>query len=66
MVRCSICHFDTELDDVAIAGQVGARGICLRCYGRETSTARLVPAALRRVLSAALAAIDEAAPAPRG
>jgi hypothetical protein len=65
MVSCTICHFDTELDDVAIAREVGARGICLRCYGQATGTARPLPATLRRALGAALAAIDQAALAPR-
>jgi hypothetical protein len=46
-----ICHFDCELDD-----QVAAR-ICLRCYCRETDSAKPMPKSLRRQLIALLAAI---------
>jgi hypothetical protein len=55
MTTCSICRFETELDDVAVPGGAG-RCICLRCYARTTETARPMPKALQRELSAALAA----------
>ncbi len=55
MSICTICRFATELDDVVVATAPG-RCICLRCYGRETGSARPMPKALRRELSTALAA----------
>ena len=55
MHRCRICHFDTELDDVVLRFASGAC-LCLRCYSRETDSARPMPKALRHELSAALAA----------
>ena len=49
---CIICRFETELDDVVLFGS--SRCICLRCYMRETATARPFPARLRREVSAIL------------
>ncbi len=54
MLRCMICHFEVELDDVALGG-TGGRCVCLRCYGRETGTLRTLPKTLQRELRAALA-----------
>jgi hypothetical protein len=54
MFTCMICHFTTELDDVAVSGS-GARCVCLRCFTRETGTARPMPAALRHAVTALLA-----------
>ena len=59
MYRCRICHFETELDDVVVATAHGTC-LCLRCYGRETDSARPMPTALQRSLSAALAAVESA------
>lgn len=59
MVTCRICHFATELDDVVLQG-AGAGSICLRCYARETGTARPMPRALRREVSIALLATEPA------
>jgi hypothetical protein len=59
MYTCSICHFATELDDVVIAGPLGAC-ICLRCFGRETGSARPMPKALQRTLAAVLAELEPA------
>ena len=56
MFACTICRFATELDDVVVA-LAGDRCVCLRCYGRETASALRMPTALRRDVSAALAAI---------
>jgi hypothetical protein len=56
MFTCTICRFATELDDVVVA-MTGDRCVCLRCYGRETGGALRMPKALRRDLSAALAAM---------
>jgi hypothetical protein len=54
MFTCTICRFETELDDVAVAGGTG-RCVCLRCYARATGTAQPMPKALRRAIVAALA-----------
>ncbi len=54
MLTCTICHFDTELDDVVV-GRAPGRCICLRCYGRATGSARSMPKALQRAVSGALA-----------
>jgi hypothetical protein len=59
MYSCIICHFDVELDDVAVAG--GARScVCLRCYARETDSELPMPKQLRRELTATLAGIGVA------
>ena len=59
MAICRICRFATELDDVVVRG-AGGGCICLRCYGRETGSARPMPRALRRDLQAALTAPEAA------
>ena len=59
MSVCRICRFETELDDIVVRGACGGC-ICLRCYGRETGGARPMPKALRRELTAALAAPEPA------
>jgi ribosomal protein L40E len=56
MFTCLICRFDAELDDVAVRGS-GPRCICIRCFARETGTAKWMPKSLRSQLHAALAAI---------
>lgn len=56
MFTCLICRFDTELDDVAVPMQ-GGRCICLRCFVRETDTAKPMPKLLRRQIGSALATI---------
>jgi hypothetical protein len=57
MHPCILCHFDTELDDVALT--LAASGIiCLRCFDRETASQRPMPKPLRRQLEATLALID--------
>ena len=61
MFTCCICRFPTELDDVVVASAAGTGGcVCLQCFNRETDSARAMPKALRRELSAALAALDVA------
>jgi hypothetical protein len=57
MRTCRICRFDTELDDIVLALPSGAC-VCLRCYGRETGSARQMPKALRREVIVALAAFE--------
>jgi hypothetical protein len=58
MTTCTICRFETELDDVAVP--MSGSCICLRCFGRETGSARPMPKALRRELIAALAELEHA------
>ena len=59
MFTCTICRFETELDDVVVA--FAASGcVCLRCYGRETASALRMPKALRRDVSEALADLEPA------
>lgn len=59
MYRCNICHFDVLFDDVEVSGPAG-QCICLRCYRRETNTARPMPATLQHALIATLTALDAA------
>ena len=59
MATCTICRYETELDDVVLGGRTG-RCVCLRCYGRETESGRPMPKALRRELSAVLATLEVA------
>ncbi len=54
MFTCIICRFDSELDDVATPVR-GDRCICLRCYARETNSAKSMPKILRRQVISALA-----------
>ncbi len=57
MFICQLCRFEMYLDDVALRrGDDGC--ICLGCFSRETDSARPMPKALRRHLSAALATLD--------
>jgi hypothetical protein len=59
MKTCTICRFETELDDVALAGGPG-RCVCLRCFARETATELTMPKALRREIIAALVSVEVA------
>jgi hypothetical protein len=59
MTTCSICRFETELDDVVVARE-GGHCICLRCFTHETESDRPMPKALRRELIAVLAALEVA------
>jgi 5-methylcytosine-specific restriction endonuclease McrA len=56
MLTCTICHFETVLDDVVISRADGLC-VCLPCFGRETGSARPMSKTLRRELSAALAGL---------
>jgi hypothetical protein len=60
MTTCSVCHFETVMDDVMVAGERG-HIICVRCYYRATGAARPMPASLQRAVAAALELISEAA-----
>lgn len=51
-MRCYLCHFEVEPDDVAV-GSVAGRVICLRCYERETETGHPMPKWLRQQVSGA-------------
>ena len=57
MATCSICRSETELEDVVLGGRTG-RCVCLRCFDRETDSARLMSKALRRELIAILADVE--------
>jgi recombinational DNA repair protein (RecF pathway) len=59
MRTCTICHFQTELDDVAVTLATD-RCVCLRCFGRETGSAKPMPKNLRREIIAALSTADVA------
>jgi hypothetical protein len=54
MWTCTICRFETELDDVVVTMASG-HCICLRCFVRETGGGNPMPKALRRELTATLA-----------
>jgi len=54
MYTCAVCHFATELDDVAVQGP-GNLCVCLRCYARETGSERPMSTRLRREALATLA-----------
>ena len=54
IMTCRICRFGAELDDIVLRGETGWC-ICLRCYGRETDSARAMPKPLRQQLIALLA-----------
>ena len=53
MPTCTICRFETELDDVVLT-LAGEHCVCLRCFTRETGSERPMPKTLRRDLVAAL------------
>ncbi len=59
MRTCRLCLNLTELDDVALSLASG-RCVCLRCYGRETGSTPVMPAALRRALRAVVAIAEQA------
>ena len=59
MWTCRICRFECVLDDVVVTNGRGIC-ICLRCYVRETGSARPMSAALRHDVSAALAVLEPA------
>jgi hypothetical protein len=54
MYQCVICRFVVELDD-AVTPTGSWCCVCLRCYTRETATARLMTRELRHELADALA-----------
>lgn len=56
MFTCTICKFETELDDLQVGGK---RGICIRCFARETGTAIEMPNPLRREIEAFLAGLSK-------
>jgi hypothetical protein len=57
MHNCVICRFPADLDDVIVPTERG-RCICLRCFTRETGTARPMDRRLREELTAVLEAAD--------
>ena len=59
MRTCTICRFETELDDVVLT-LAGEHCVCLRCFTRETGGERPMPKSLRREVVAALATFEPA------
>lgn len=57
MLRCIVCGFDTELDDVVVTSTVSGRCICLRCFARETHNEKPMTRRLQRELLDALATV---------
>ena len=55
MFTCCICRFDVELDDTITTTAKGGC-VCLRCYLIQVEDHRPLPAALRKDLSAVMAA----------
>jgi hypothetical protein len=55
-MTCSICRFETELDDVVVT-RGSNECICLLCFARETGTELPMPNLLRRDLIAVLAEV---------
>lgn len=53
MFVCVICRFGVELDDAVTPTRSGGC-VCIRCYSRETGTARPMTKDLRRDISTAL------------
>jgi hypothetical protein len=56
---CIICRFTAELDDAVIPTTAG-RCICLRCFSRETGSAKVLNRRLRDELNAVLELGDTA------
>jgi hypothetical protein len=56
---CIICRFPAELDDAVVPTSAG-RCICLRCYSRETGSAKVLNRRLRDQLNAVLELSDTA------
>jgi hypothetical protein len=50
---CIICRFPAELDDAVVPTSAG-RCICLRCFGRETGSAKIIDRRFREELIAVL------------
>lgn len=50
---CIICRFPAELDDAIVPTSAG-RCICLRCFGRETGSAKTIDRTFREELIAVL------------
>lgn len=56
MYRCTVCHFDVELDDVEIRGGHSAC-ICIRCYARLVENEKRMSKELRRELVSFMAEV---------
>ena len=59
MTTCIICHFATELDDMVLMS-IDGRGVCLRCYERETGSELRMPKALRLAVMQTLESLEAA------
>ena len=56
--ECVICHFETELDDVALKLSTG-RCVCLSCMRRDMSEDARMTKTLRREVEDGLAGEDK-------
>lgn len=54
MNRCIICHFEPDLDDVAVSIAGGRWLICVRCINREAHDEKPMPPRLRREVEAVM------------
>jgi hypothetical protein len=61
MTSCIICRFDVVLDDVAVSTTGTGRGICVRCFRRETGSSLHMSTTLRRELTALLSDVQQQA-----
>ena len=65
MFACIICRFEQEMDDAAVLLFAATQCICLRCFTRETGTAKPMPEDLRRQLLVIVSEADVPARRPR-
>ncbi len=59
MPTCIFCRWETVLDAVVLTSPAG-NCICLRCYARETDSAKPLSRELRREVVTLLALLDPA------
>ena len=57
MWTCVICRFEVNLDD-AVAPTQSNHCVCLRCYARETESARSISNELRSQLNSLLSVVE--------
>lgn len=57
MFICMVCHYEVEIDG-AVLSALSTKGVCLRCFSRETGVQRPMPQWLRTEVILTLAAIQ--------
>ena len=57
MVTCRLCGFESVPDDTWMDFHDG-HGLCLRCFARETETAKAMPRELRADVERTLYGVD--------